>query len=126
VQVESERADARATGEFEMMERTATSSAALANELRFVLQQVEELIHAIGDDRDDALKVVRNRVNLAVDTAKERLADLEKRAQIGAVRARTAARTYARDNPWTTLSIGAAVGLLLGAILVPKGSGKRS
>ena len=109
-----------------MMERTAASSAALANELRIVLQQVEELIHAIGDDRDDALKVIRNRVNGAVGNAKDRLADIEKRAQVGARRARTTARAYARDNPWTTLSIGAAVGLVLGAVLVPKGTRGRS
>ena len=108
------------------MERTAASSAALANELRIVLQQVEELIHAIGDDRDDALKTIRNRVNDAVGTAKYRLADIEKRAQVGARRARTAVRAYARENPWTTLSIGAAAGLLLGAILVPRGSRRRS
>ena len=109
-----------------MMERTAASSAALANELRIVLEQVEELIHAIGDDRDDALKTIRNRVNDVVGSAKDRLAGMEKRAQVGARRARTAARAYARDNPWTTLSIGAAVGLVLGAVLVPRRSWKRS
>jgi ElaB/YqjD/DUF883 family membrane-anchored ribosome-binding protein len=109
-----------------MMERTAASSAALASELRIVLQQVEELIHAIGDDRDDALKTIRNRVNDAVGTAKDRLADIEKRAEVGARRASTAVRVYARENPWTTISIGSAVGLLLGAILVPKGSRRRS
>lgn len=103
-----------------MMERTAASSAALANELRIVLQQVEELIHAIGDDRDDTLQAIRNRVNDVVDSAKDRLADIEKRAEVKARRVRTAARAYARDNPWTTLSIGAAVGLVLGAVLVPK------
>ena len=109
-----------------MMERTAASSAALANELRIVLQQVEELIHAIGDDRDDALKAVRNRVNDAVGTARGHLADIEKRAHVGARRAQTAVRAYARDNPWTTLSIGAAVGLVLGAVLMPLGGGRRS
>lgn len=108
------------------MERTAASSAALANELRNVLQQVEELVHAIGDDRDDALKAIRNRVSDTVDTARDRLAAIEKRAHLGARRAQTAVRAYARDNPWTTLSIGAAVGLVLGAILVPKRSGRRS
>jgi ElaB/YqjD/DUF883 family membrane-anchored ribosome-binding protein len=109
-----------------MMERTAASSAALANELRIVLQQVEELVHAIGDDRDDALKAIRNRVSDTVGTARDRLADIEKRTQLSARRARTVARAYARDNPWTTLSLGAGVGLVLGAILVPKGSGRRS
>lgn len=109
-----------------MMERTAASSAALASELRIVLQHVEELIHAIGDDRDDALEAVRNRVNDAVGTARSHLADIEKRAHVSARRARTAVRAYARDNPWTTLSIAAAVGMILGAVLVPRGSSRRS
>ncbi len=104
-----------------MMERTAATSAALAEELRVVLQQVEELISAIGEDRDDALKEVRNRVTDAVDSAKVRLAELERRGQRRARRAAVAARRYASENPWTTLSIGAAVGMALGAVLVPKG-----
>ena len=102
-----------------MMERTAASSAALADELRVVLHEVEELIHAIGEDRDDALKEIRNRVTDAVDSAKGRLADIERRTQRKARRIHTAARTYAGSHPWTTLSIGAAVGLVLGAVLVP-------
>jgi ElaB/YqjD/DUF883 family membrane-anchored ribosome-binding protein len=102
-----------------MMERTAASSAALAAELRIVLHEVEELIHAIGEDRDDALKEIRNRVTDAVDSAKGRLADIERRTQRKARRIHTAARTYASGHPWTTLSIGAAVGLVVGAALAP-------
>ena len=103
-----------------MMERTAATSAALAEELRIVLQQVEELLQAIGEDRDDALQEVRSRVNGAVDSARTRLAAFERRTERKARRAGLAARRYASDNPWTTLSIGAAVGLALGAVLVPK------
>ncbi len=109
-----------------MLERTAASSAALADELRTVLQQVEELIQAIGEDRDEALKEVRNRVTGAVDSAKGRLADIERRAQRKVRRVRNATRAYASENPWTTLSIGAAVGLVLGAVLVPKGRSRSS
>ncbi len=102
-----------------MMERTAASSAALADELRFVLQQVEALMHAIGDDRDDAVREVRTRVRDAMDSAKARLTDIERRAQRKVRHVRAGARAYAVENPWTTLSVGAAVGLVLGAILVP-------
>ena len=106
-----------------MMERTAASSAALADELRIVLREVEELIHAIGEDRDDALKEIRNRVTDAVDSAKGRLADIERRTQRKARRIHTAVRTYASGHPWTTLSIGAAVGLVVGAALAPGARG---
>jgi ElaB/YqjD/DUF883 family membrane-anchored ribosome-binding protein len=107
-----------------MMERTAATSAALADELRIVLRQVEELVAAIGEDRDEALKEVRNRVTDAAASAKVRLAAIERAAERKARQAGAAARTYASENPWTTLSIGAAVGLVLGAVLIPKGNGR--
>jgi len=102
-----------------MMERTAATSAALADELRVVVQQVEELIHAIGDDRDDALKAARDRVSGAVASARHRLADADRRTRRRARRVQSAVSTYARQNPWTALSMGAAAGLILGAIFVP-------
>jgi ElaB/YqjD/DUF883 family membrane-anchored ribosome-binding protein len=101
-----------------MMRRTAESGAALADQLRNVLQQAEELLHAIGDDRDEAVLILRDRVYTAVDSAKVYLADIERRAHQTTRRAAVAADGYVRDHPWTTVSVGAAVGLLLGSWLL--------
>jgi ElaB/YqjD/DUF883 family membrane-anchored ribosome-binding protein len=103
-----------------MMERTAVHGAALARELRVVMRQAEELINALGEDRDEALIQIRNRVAAAIATAKLRLEDADSRARQIRQRARMAAEIYARDNPWTAVSIAAALGLILGAWLVPE------
>ncbi len=102
-----------------MLERTAAESAALADELRNVLHQVEELVHAVGEDRDAAVVAARDKMSGVLDSAKGRLADLERNTTRKVKRLHKNARTYVRDNPWTALSIGAGVGLLLGALLGP-------
>jgi len=100
-----------------MLENTAASSSALAAELRNVVHQAEQLLHAISEDSDAAVGALRDRVNDAVGTAKARLADLEGQASRTAQKASIAADVYVRENPWTSVAIGAGVGLILGAIL---------
>jgi ElaB/YqjD/DUF883 family membrane-anchored ribosome-binding protein len=99
-----------------MMERTAERGAALVDELRNVVTQAEALLEAIGQDKDEALNVLRARVHSAVDSAKTRLADLEQQASVVAQRASVAAEAYTRENPWTVVGGAVALGLVLGAL----------
>jgi ElaB/YqjD/DUF883 family membrane-anchored ribosome-binding protein len=98
-----------------MMEHTVASSAALAEELRNVVRQAEELLRAVGTDKDEAVEALRARVHAAVDTAKTRLADMEKQAQLASQRASIAAEAYLRERPWTVIGGALAFGLVLGA-----------
>jgi ElaB/YqjD/DUF883 family membrane-anchored ribosome-binding protein len=109
-----------------MLERTAAEGAALAKELRNVLSQVEELVHALGEDRDATVIAARDRMNSVMSTARGRLADIERTTQRSVKRFRrtahgavTSARDYAGEHPWTLASIGAAVGILLAIVLRP-------
>ena len=99
-----------------MMERTAERGAALVDELRNVVIQAEALLEALGQDKDEALEALRERVYSAVDAAKVRLADLEKQASVVAQRASVAAEAYTRENPWTVVGGALALGLVLGAL----------
>jgi ElaB/YqjD/DUF883 family membrane-anchored ribosome-binding protein len=99
-----------------MMERTAERGAALVDELRNVVVQAEALLEALGQDKDEALEALRERVYSAVDAAKGRLADLEKQASVVAQRASVAAEAYTRENPWTVVGAALAVGLVVGAL----------
>jgi len=91
-----------------MLERTSAQGAALAEELRNVLRQAEKLVVALGEDKEEALVELRGRLSVALDAAKERLADFEQK--------------YARENPWTVVAVSAAIGLVLGAWLASPGS----
>jgi ElaB/YqjD/DUF883 family membrane-anchored ribosome-binding protein len=99
-----------------MMERTAERGAALVDELRNVVVQAEALLEAIGQDKDEALSALRERVYSAVDAAKARLAGLEEQAGVVAQRASVAAEAYTRENPWTVVGGALACGLILGAL----------
>jgi ElaB/YqjD/DUF883 family membrane-anchored ribosome-binding protein len=107
-----------------MMERTAERGAALVDELRNVVIQAEALLEAIGQDKDEALTALRERVYGAVDAAKTRLADLEKQATVVAQRASVAAEAYTRENPWTIAGGATALGLVLGALFTHALSGR--
>jgi ElaB/YqjD/DUF883 family membrane-anchored ribosome-binding protein len=99
-----------------MMERTAERGAALVDELRNVVVQAQALLEAIGQDKDEALGVLRQRVAGTMDAAKERLADLENQAGVYAQRATVAAEAYTRENPWTVIGGATAFGLILGSV----------
>ena len=104
-----------------MMEHTSESSAALADELRNVLNHAEALLRAIGDDSDAALASLRERVNVSIDTAKARLADLEAQAGQVSQRAAVAAETWVRENPWTAVAICLGLGLVVGTLMGSNG-----
>jgi ElaB/YqjD/DUF883 family membrane-anchored ribosome-binding protein len=99
-----------------MMENTAASSAALAEELRNVVRQAEDLLRAIGTDKDAAVEALRERVYTAVDTAKTRLADMERQAHLASQRAAVATEAWVRERPWTVVGGSLAAGLVLGAL----------
>ncbi len=104
-----------------MLDHTTASGAALADELRNVVSQAEELLRAIGDDGDAAMAALRERVHASIDTARMRLGDLEQEAG----RMTHQAETYVRENPWTVVAIGAGVGLLLGGLLIGRRRGRQ-
>jgi ElaB/YqjD/DUF883 family membrane-anchored ribosome-binding protein len=104
-----------------MLERTAAQSAALAEELRNVVRQAEKLLIALGEDREEALVELRQHVTVAVAEAKKRLADFEDQARRFKDTAGAAMDVYVRENPWTAVGIGAALGLLLGAWVASEG-----
>jgi ElaB/YqjD/DUF883 family membrane-anchored ribosome-binding protein len=100
-----------------MLERTAAQSAALAEELRNVMRQAEKLVVALSEDREEALVELRDRVTVALAEAKKRLAQFEEQARRFKDTAGAAMDVYVRENPWTAVGVGAALGLILGSWL---------
>lgn len=101
-----------------MLERTAEQSAALADELRNVVTQAEALLRALSEDKNEAVGVLRERVQTSLDAAKTRLSELEQRTAEMAQRASITAQAYVRENPWTVAGGALATGLVLGAAFV--------
>lgn len=99
-----------------MMENTRASSAALAEELRNVVRQAEDLVRAVGTDKDEAVEALKVRVNTAVETAKQRLVEMERQAHRATQHASVAAEAYVRERPFTIAAGALACGLVLGSM----------
>jgi len=100
-----------------MMQRTAQQTAALAEELRNVMRQAEKLVVALGEDRDEALVELRERLSVALTEGKQRLSNIEEQARLCKDTAGRVVDEFVRDNPWTAVGVGAAIGLILGSWL---------
>jgi ElaB/YqjD/DUF883 family membrane-anchored ribosome-binding protein len=91
--------------------------ARLAEDVKVVLADTEELVEAVRTDSKERMTAARPRVEAALKRARTRVAELE--ASVAA-RARQVAReadVYAHEHPWQTAGMAAAGGALIGAVL---------
>lgn len=94
-----------------------TSRDKLAQDMRVVLADAEELFKATANETGERVKAARARLQENLQVAKARVIELEHNA---AERTRaTAAATdrYAHENPWQTAGIAAGIGLLIGVLI---------
>ena len=90
----------------------------LAEDLKMVLTDAEELLKATAEQTGERITAARAKAEESLKAAKVRLAEQE-----GAVMGKTkaaakATEDYARANPWRAMGITAAVGFVLGILVV--------
>jgi ElaB/YqjD/DUF883 family membrane-anchored ribosome-binding protein len=100
-----------------MTEQDTAGTDALTAELRRIIEQAEQLMQAAGAD-NATLGALKDRVNETIDSAREKLAELEQEARRRGRRAAAATESWVQANPWAALAIGAGVGLLIGALIM--------
>ncbi len=88
----------------------------LADDLRLVAEDTEELIKASGAELAEKTREVRERLKVALDDAKEACANLEERAGEGIKQA----DKVIRENPYRAIGIAVGVGFLAGFLLKRK------
>jgi ElaB/YqjD/DUF883 family membrane-anchored ribosome-binding protein len=79
-------------------------------ELRNIVTEAQALLNVAGADGDDAARQVHDKLTESLDRARAALEGLEDDAS-----------RYVRDNPWQSLGLAAAIGLLVGVLV----SGRR-
>jgi ElaB/YqjD/DUF883 family membrane-anchored ribosome-binding protein len=100
-----------------MTEQDTSGADALADELRRIIEQAEQLMEAAGAD-NATLGALKDRVNETIDSARGKLAELEQEARRRGRRAAAATESWIQANPWAALAIGAGVGLIVGALIM--------
>ncbi|MDR5901135.1 DUF883 family protein [Halomonas icarae] len=104
-----------------MANRNQVTNAQLKEDLQHLTQTIEEMVSATADDSRGNIKELRER---AEKRLKETRARLEARGEqiYGDARETIdhqvdACDRYVRDNPWTSIGIGAGVGIVIGMLL---------
>lgn len=100
---------------------TEANTEQLKADLRHLSQTIEELVKATADDSRSNIKELRERAEKRLHDTRERL---EARGEKFYGEARESVREqvdacdrYVHDNPWTSVGIGAAVGVVIGMLI---------
>ena len=98
------------------MTATELNTDKLVTDLKRIVRDSEELLHATKDAVGDKAKEVRERLTKALDAAKSTCHRLEEKALNGA---KAADRTI-REHPYQSIGAAFGVGLLIGVLVTRK------
>ena len=90
----------------------------LVEDLKTVLTDAEELLKATADQTGERIKEARAKAEESLKAARVRLAQEEVAVVAKTKAAAKATEDYARTNPWRAMGITAAVGFVLGILVV--------
>ncbi len=88
----------------------------LISDLKRIVQDSEELLHATKDAVGDKAHVVRERLTDALQTAKRNCRQLEEQTIEGA----KAADHTIRDHPYESIGVAFGIGLMIGVLVTRK------
>jgi len=96
---------------------TDANTRTLIDDLRALVAEAEALIAASASNANARAAGVHDRASEAVDKARARLDTLEADVRSRAKGATAEAAAYVRDNPWQSLGVAAAAGIVIGLLL---------
>jgi ElaB/YqjD/DUF883 family membrane-anchored ribosome-binding protein len=89
----------------------------LAADLDALVKDAEELLSRLANNAGEDYAEARDRLKQTLKSTREKLDGVQELALDNAAHARDAADAYVRRNPWESIGIGAAVGLVLGMLI---------
>lgn len=101
---------------------TETTNASASREklmadLKLVIQDAEELLRSTGQQVGASYQAARARFESTLQEARGNFGGVQDRALTSSKDAMDAADRYVQANPWQSVGIGAAAGLLIGILL---------
>jgi ElaB/YqjD/DUF883 family membrane-anchored ribosome-binding protein len=89
----------------------------LIDDLRAVVADAEALLAATAGDVSERARQARHKAAESVEKARANLEELEGDLKAKAKAMADDATEYVRDNPWQSVGIAAAVGVVIGVLL---------
>lgn len=101
----------------ESIERVEAARQKLAEEMRTLASDAEEVLKAATRQGGEHLGAARERLERSLSAAKEGLADAERAVVERARRHALETDAYVHEHPWTAVGIAAGAGLLIGLLI---------
>ena len=87
---------------------------ALNRDIQNVVSDAQELLKTVQSEGESKLTEIKSRVSDQMDTAKQKIGEIQQTVQDGAKLAMNETDQYVRANPWTSIGIGVAIGAVIG------------
>lgn len=98
-------------------EMTSASKEKLVADMKVVISDAEEILRATAGAAGDKVAEMREKIEVRLRDAKERLADAEAALVDKAKAAAAATDDFVHDHPWKAVGIAGVVGLALGVLI---------
>ena len=82
-----------------------------------LIEDLRSLVAATAGDASDRASAARRRAAGSVESARARLVELEEDLKKRAQAVKEDATQYVQDNPWQSIGVAAAVGIVVGVLL---------
>ncbi|EMH2041373.1 DUF883 domain-containing protein [Proteus mirabilis] len=89
----------------------------LRSELKSLADTLEEVLNSSADKSKEELQSLREKAEYALRGSRAKLSDAGREIVDNTKEMTGKADNYVRENPWTGVGIGAAVGVVLGVLL---------
>ncbi len=93
------------------------STKTLIEDLRSLVADAEALVAETAGDASDRASAARRRAAGSVESARARLVEIEDDLKKRAQAVKDDATQYVQDNPWQSIGVAAAVGIVVGVLL---------
>ena len=100
-----------------MNDTTAIQRQRLVDDMKGMIADAEELLSLTAGQAGEGAVKLRERAQVRLQSARERLADLQAAAVDRAKAAGHAADDYVHDKPWQAIGAAAAVGMVIGLLI---------
>jgi ElaB/YqjD/DUF883 family membrane-anchored ribosome-binding protein len=89
----------------------------LANDVKAVISDTEELLKATAGQTGDKIESIRERAGKTFDAFKDTIENFEQDEVEKIKDAAKATDQYVRENPWLSIGIAAGAGLIIGWLI---------
>lgn len=100
-----------------MTPESTVSKEKLAQDLRMVISDAEELLRATASQAGDKVSAARDKIENSLRRAKLKLAEVEDVIVDTGKQAARATDEYVHDHPWRAVGIAAGIGLIIGLLI---------